>query len=334
MPKIKVAICDEDNRYRDRFAEYLMNYKAKEMDLSVFTEGKFLMDALSVDNYGLIVLGCGYDALLPKLENKEIPILVLTDMSKSMVKESVDYEEIYTFIPKYQSMEEITRQMYLLVEPETESMSQMIAKVIGVISPIRDEMQLPFSLLLCKNLAEQEKVLYLNLTEFSGFYELFEERQYNLTDVILSIRSTNEGPTHLAECIYEKEGFSYIGPPINPEDYKDITGQELIHIIRYTIQKLGYETIVIDIGSVIKDFPKLLMECTSIYCISKNSGLFAAPQRQFISYIRQALGETILDKIKEIELPGGSKSLHYGEHLLEKLNWSELGDYVRGLIRG
>ena len=38
MAKIKVAIFDTDKGYRDRFADYLMSYKATEMDLAVFTK--------------------------------------------------------------------------------------------------------------------------------------------------------------------------------------------------------------------------------------------------------------------------------------------------------
>lgn len=335
MAKIKVAIYDSDKHYRERFADYLMNYKSQEMELSIFTGIGYLLDALAVDKYRLIVLGRGYEEVLPKLRSLLIPVLVLTDISQNMVKESAGMvEERCSFTSKYQSMDEITRQMYMLVEPEMEIIPGMASRVFGIISPARHEMQMLFSLLYAKNLAEKAKVLYLNLMEFSGFYEIFGEKQYDLTDAILAMRTSNEDQNHLLGCIYEKDGFSYICPPQNPEDTKEINGQEIRKLIRYAVQKLGYEAIVIDIGGVIENFSELLRECNSLYCISKRGGLFTAQQRQFLTYVYSALGESYVEKIKELELLHPTKAVVYGEHILEQLNWSEFGDYVRQQIRG
>lgn len=335
MAKMKVAIYDSDKWYRERFADYLLNYKSQEMDLSVFTGISFLLEALAVDKYQLVVLGCGYEEVLPKLRSLLIPVLVLTEISNSMIKESSGLmEEHCSFTSKYQSMDEITRQMYMLVEPEAESITVATAKVIGIISPVRDEMQLLFSLLYTKNLAGREKVLYLNLMEFSGFYEIFGEKQYDLTDAVLAMRTPDGNQNSLLGCIYEQDGFSYICPTKNPEDTKEINGQEIRKLIRYAVQKLGYETVVIDIGGIIEGFPELLRECTKLYCITKDGGLFTVQQNQFLAYVRSALGEVYLEKITELELPHLAKSAVYGEHLLEQLNWSEFGDYVRRQIRG
>ena len=334
MAKMKVAIYDSDKRYRERFADYLMNYKAQEMDLSVFTGINFLLEALAVDKYQLVVLGCGYEEVLPKLRSLLIPVLVLTEISNGVIKESSGLmEEHCSFTPKYQSMDEITRQMFMLVEPEAESITGAAAKVIGIISPVRDEMQLLFSLLYTKNLAEKEKVLYLNLMEFSGFYEIFGEKQYDLTDAILTMRTPDETWNSLLGCIYEQDGFSYICPVKNPQDTKEINGQEIRKLIRYAVQKLGYETVVIDIGGIIEGFPELLGECTNLYCITKSGGLFAVQKNQFLAYVRSALGEAYLEKIIQVELPHPVKAVVYGEHLLEQLNWSEFGDYVRRQTR-
>lgn len=335
MSKIKVAVYDSDRQYREKFADYLMSYKSQEIELSVFTGISFLLEALSVDNYHLAVLGNGYEEVLPHLRSRSVSVLVLTDTSYSVIKEKIGIEEeSCSFTSKYQSMDEITRQMFLLTESEIGHMMTQTAEVIGVISPIRHEMQLPFSLLYLKNLSEKAKVLYLNLMEFSGFYEIFGEKEYDISDVILSMREAEKREISILPYIYEWEGISYICPPGNPEDVKEIRGSEICKLIKYAVEKLRYEVVLVDMGGMLADFSDLLQDCTQLYCIGKSGGLFAAQQKQFLSYVKGALGERYQERIKEAELPRLAKTAVYGENLLEQLNWSEFGDYVRKQIGG
>ena len=115
MARIKVAIFDADKNYRERFTDYLMEYKATEMELSVFSNKLFFFETLGVDKFQLFVLGSGYEEVLPKVLEKRVPILVLTESVQSYVRESVGImEEQVTYVPKYQSMDGIIRQMQMM----------------------------------------------------------------------------------------------------------------------------------------------------------------------------------------------------------------------------
>lgn len=63
-------------------------------------------------------------------------------------------------------------------------------KVIGVVSPECHEMQELFSVMHAVNLGREQKVLYFNFLEFSGFRELFGQTgNFDFTDVVLKLRS-------------------------------------------------------------------------------------------------------------------------------------------------
>ena len=105
MAKIKVAIFDEDKSYRERFADYLMSYKAAEMELAVFTNEQFFFEALEVDKFHLFVLGSGYESVLPRARALKAPVLVLTEYMQSYVKETIEMlDEQVVYTSKYQQV--------------------------------------------------------------------------------------------------------------------------------------------------------------------------------------------------------------------------------------
>ena len=151
MAKIKVAIFDVDQGYRERFADYLMNHKASEMELAVFTNEQFFYEALEVDKFHLFVLGGGYEEVLPRARAKKVPVLVLTECIQSYVKETIqmlDEQVVYT--SKYQSMDAITQKMQVLVDSKhrysDKKVLQRNTEIVGIISPVSHEMQTLFSL--------------------------------------------------------------------------------------------------------------------------------------------------------------------------------------------
>ena len=117
MTKMRVAIFDTDKGYRDRFADYLMSYKAAQMELAVFTSTAFLNNALEVDRFHLLVLGKGYEEVLVKVRKLHVPVLVLTEYTQSFVKESSEMlDEQVVYVSRYQSMDGIIKQMQLMTE--------------------------------------------------------------------------------------------------------------------------------------------------------------------------------------------------------------------------
>ena len=332
MAKIKVAIFDEDKLYRERFADYLMSYKSKEMELSVFSGITYFLDAINVEKYQLFVLGRGYEELLPRVKSIPVPVLVLSE--QDYVKESVGIEDAQvSFTSKYQSMEVITHQMYLMTEARQKSpkvsKGNTKLEVVGVFSPVKHEMQMFFSILYAQRMAQKYKTLYVNLMEFSGLADYFGEVEYDLGDVILQLRDVACRPEAIRAQIYEYEGLSYIAPFQNPENVKEITGVDIQLLLQFVVEYTDYEMILLDFGGVMREFSMALGSCSRIFCVGKNGTYYEGVERKFLTYIEATLGKACLEKIHKIVLPSDIRGVAVGENFLEQLKWGEFGDCVR-----
>lgn len=337
MAKIKAAIYDKDKGYRERFVDYLMNYKAEEMELSVFSEETYFLNALHVDKFHLLVLGCGYEEILFRIKAMGMPILILTEYMQDYVKESLDLEDKQIFYTtKYQSMDVITKRMQLMTEGmwihKMSVAGNRRLEVIGVFSPVKHEMQMVFSLLYARNIVKDGKVLYVNLMEFSGFSELFGEQDYDLSDVMMMVRNDGYAFEDIHAYIYEMDNLAYICPFTNPENVKEVKGSDIKKLLEILAEYTDYRTIILDIGTGITDYGEILLNCNKIYSLEKRGYLFEIQIIQFYAYLEKLEGAALLERIESVEIPHQSKIVFGGGNLLERLNWSELGDFVRSKI--
>ena len=172
-------------------------------------------------------------------------------------------------------------------------------------------------------------MLYINLLEFSGFSEIFEEAESDIGDVIMRVREGNLKREVLSASIYATEGFSYIAPPVNPESIIEITGEDIRKVLEWTIKETDFEIIILDVGTNVKGFPNIVSICSKMYCLGKKGYLYEVQMRQFLSYLERAVDETYLERIEQVELPGQIKVVCGGISLLEQLDWSEFGDFIR-----
>lgn len=330
MAKIKVAIYDVDKGYRERFADYLMNYKPQEIEVSVFSQMQYFMDRLRVDKYQLLVLGCGYEEALRQVQGTKIPVLVLTEYMQSYVKETVGFEEeqiLYT--SKYQSMDVITRQMQFMVQKQNSKgkhVSTEDLEIVGVISPNRHEMQMFFSLLYARNLAE--KVLYINLLELSGFAELFGDTEYDMGDVILQLREEARAENVLS-YIYQLEGISYISPLKSPESVREITEADIRRLLKFVTDYTDYRMVILDLSVTMAGLAEVLLQCSKIYCLTKKGYYYEMQRKQFSDYLEKLVDAAFLERLVSVEIPYQAKVITGGLNLLEQLDWSEFGAFVR-----
>ena len=138
MQKIKIALCDKDKFYCERFAAYMMNHKAQEIELNIYS---------TIEQF--------------------------TGDEKMGEKDTIPQKKIVT---KYQPMEQLLHEIYVQAGmTKREPVGVQVAthgKVIGVVSPECHEMQELFSVMHAVNLGREQKVLYFNFLEFSGFRKL------------------------------------------------------------------------------------------------------------------------------------------------------------------
>ena len=290
-----------------------------------------------MDKFQLFVLGSGYEEVLARIKATRVPILVLTEYVHSYVCETVEtVDERVAYTSKYQSMDVITKKMQTMAEAAWKvgdrSMAFRELEVVGIFSPVKHEMQMLFSLLYAKNMGRDRKVLYINLLEFSGFSEIFGDTEYDLGDAILQVREPTVRVERLLESVYEGEDFSYISPFVNPENIKEVSAEDVKGLLKVIEEYTDYQTVILDIGINIRDFTEVFLACSKLYCLGKMGYLFEAQIRQFLSYLEKVVDEAFLERINRIELPGQVKVTCGGTNLLEQLDWSEFGDFVRAKL--
>jgi len=309
-----------------------MSYKSKEIELSVFSGKNYFLEGVNVEKYQLFVLGRGYETLLPDIRTMPIPVLILTE--QDYVRERVGIEDAQvSYTPKYQSMEVITHQMYLMTEArrmdKVVDVTDETLEVIGVYSPVHHEMQMFFSLLYAQKQAKEKKTIYVNLMEFSGLEEFLGKREYDFGDVVLQLRDTVSNPECLLPYIYEYEGVFFIQPFHNSENVKEITGKDVRLLLQFLADYTDYKRVIVDYGGIMRGFPEALACCNKLYCIGKRGNYFERREEDFFEYVKNVLDETFLERIKTLHLPNYGQAITGGEAFLEQLKWSDFGDLIR-----
>lgn len=344
MVKRKIAVCDSDTLYRERFTAYLMNHRSEEMDVHAFSGIDIFLEDMKKEFYDLVLLEEGLEEAAAEIGKMGMPVLILTSNAAGHgTKEAAEtsgkeeWEPSYTL--KYQPMDIMVKQIYLLTDLKERTEKGQYAlselEVVGIWSPIHHEMQQLFSVLYALQMAQEKRILYLNFLEYSGFLELFSQScEYDMGDLILRLRNESLTAEQFRQCVYEMRDISYIPPFKNPENIHEFCQQDLKLLLDYLAANTDYEMIVIDFGSGMQQFLQMLSGCTYIYCLMKEGFFYQCQLNEFLEYVQKIGEDAVLKKMEIIKLPYHAKWLREGTNLVEQLNWSEFGDFVRNYRSG
>lgn len=343
MCKVKVAICDTCDSYRERFVTYLVEHKAGEIKVQAFSAVDLFLEGLLQNKPDIVILGMGFEAAIESLRTERIPCVLLKESMPLQVAEDTDYgtendireKEVF----RYQPMEAILHEIRMLPRetqiPEEGRRGQARRmETIGVCSPIRHEMQLPFSLALSASLAERKKVLYLNLLAYSGFFRLLGlPNQSDLGDIILRLRGQRLTPELFWKSVYEIDGIFYISPFSNSQNLRELTFEDFLQLIDFIALRTDFEVVVLDFGESLMACKEMLESCSSIYCLTKMGFFFECQMEGFLNYMEWE-GDERQSQVHLIELPFSAKHIRGGSGVIRQLLWSEFGDYVRKILAG
>ena len=94
----------------------------------------------------------------------------------------------------------------------------------------------------------------------------------------------------------------------------------------------SYEVILLDLGEQVDNLPEILKRCGKIYMPVREDSMAVTKILQYEKVMAARDQEEVLGKTIKLKLPFHS-SFGKKENYVEQLIWSELGDYVRKLIR-
>ena len=331
-PKSIFAVCDLEVEYAYNFMEYLNNKKSIPFEIQAFTSPEVLCDYAR--EHPIEILLISGKAMNDMVKQLDVGMLII--LSEGVHNPGLDH---YPSVYKYQSSDGMLREImsYYGADKTPHSQTQVLkrqTRVIGVYSPIGRTQKTSFALTLGQILAKSQAVLYLNLENFSGFDQLLEQRfEHTLSDLLYFIRQENMNLSYkMASMTESLQNLDFIPPALSPMDIQCTTYEEWTSLLEMIIKETRYEIVILDLGDGVQNLFQTLEACDQIYVPIRNDVISAAKITQF-EYLLNVWGHThLMERIRKLKLPFHAAS-HSGKAYFENLVWSELGDYVREVLR-
>lgn len=327
------AVCDLDVDYAYHFMEYLSKKKNIPFEVRVFTSVESFQEYVKEHPVELLLIS--EKAMNSEIREAKIgQILILSDGVKAR-----GYEE-YPAIYKYQSSNQVIREALEHYGEsgagavQTLKLEKKKMEVIGVYSPVGRTMKTTFALTLGQILAKERACLYLNLEACSGF-EYLMERNFDQTlgDLLYYLRLGSENlVTKMGSMIQSINNLDYLPPVLSMEDIQSTTASEWISLLQQIIDYSNYDAIILDLSDSVNQLYKVLEQCTRIYMPIRADPISQAKIQQFEHTLQIWEKQDVLKRIRKIKLPYHRNS-KTGVSYMDDLVWSELGDYVREMLR-
>lgn len=325
-----LAICDLEENYACRLAEYITQRKGNLFRVQAFSDYEELKK-FALENYIEILL-ISNRMIKEELRTLEIgKILILSE--GGVFREYEMYPSIY----KYQSSENIIREVLCYYAESAKSYLQIAllkkeVQIIGIYSPIQRVGKTSFALALGQVFAEKVKTLYLNLESYSGFESLIQkDSQWTLADLIYFMKQGKTAFLYKTNSMVQSFGLlDYIPPMQSPVDIQSTTREEWELLLEQLVLQSDYEVIVLDIGDAVDGVFELLGKCKKIYMPVRTDIISKAKVEQCENnWIMMGL-EKLSENMEKIVLPQAEECVE--GHFAEKSQMdTKLGEFVRSL---
>ena len=326
MKKIRVAVCDTDRVYRERLAEYLIRKKSRKSQVYAFSGKRMLMDQLKSQPVDIVLYGTGFEPVPSAGESLFI-----------RMTEEQSGEEGAIF--KYQSAEEILRQMYayyLRQRQKNLGSSRKAKEIAAIYSPTHCMMQTPFALAMAQTLSEEKQVLYLNLGEWSGFCPWMRPEYHRDLADLLYLLSSYGGQTAgiLESVVHSYHRVDYIPPMTDAQLLVETEAGAYELLLQMLVEKTEYDVILLDFGIMVPGFFALLEQCSHVYGIVENCPWSRLRWQQFEDSLMKQELEELAGKLECITLELSDYQIMEEEPVVQQWVNGKLGDRARAVRYG
>ncbi len=364
MEQEKIIILDEDERFCTLLAYYINEKAHTGMRAEPFTDPEYLSEYLNKSAADILLINASLmDRVL--LPEREAPFVI------ALVEEEPEEEMRVPWVLKYQAAATLTNaviEAYAkrgrageihppLPGEDAPSGEEMMpgkdtlpgevpaagpalampdAKLIAVYSPIGRCGKTSFAVTLGEMMAFHQKVLYVNLEDYSGFSELLGDLPEGDLSDLMYVSRLEEGEIlyKLSGIIRTWERLDYIPPVFSMNDLRELSAKEWVSLLGKIASDGEYDRIILDIGTQIDNVWEILKLCVRIYVPVLNDPAAKAKLIQFGAETERFGGSALLEKLKYLHLPEPGK-----EERSERLPFPErivrgrMGDYVKRLLR-
>jgi cellulose biosynthesis protein BcsQ len=270
-------------------------------------------------------------------EIRELEIGKIVILSEgNQIPEFASYPSVY----KYQATADVLREVMACygeekrISPSVFSVLKNKTQILGIYSPLGRCLKTSLALTIGQILAKERAVLYLNFETCAGFETLLG-RSFPHTLSDLFYYAKQEDPNllfRMNSMVQTVNGLDMIAPVQAGADILGVSWEDLERVLQEIILHSSYEVLVLDIGTAIADLCPLLDLCGQIYMPVLDDCISRAKLLQFENLLKAWDYTQVLSKIQKLVLPQ-QMSLASSDAYVEKLPFSELGTYVKHLLR-
>lgn len=326
--KKRLAICDEDARYRQSMQTYLMK-RMEEFEVLSFASLPEAAEYSRKQAFAILLIGeHTYEKNLHNVQ--ALQIFILRESGEKAITE-------YPYLEKYQSMEMLIRDIWegyaehsLMDSPVYRSYKT--TKIHAFYSPGASREQTISALALGQTLAKRDKrVLYLNLQAFVGWEELVSEvHAADITDLLYVIgRLDGNLVCRIQGMKQTLHGVDYFSPA---EDYMDllkISEVEWVTFLDRLIELGEYSDIILDLSEICQGLYRILEKSDGVYSMCGRTKVEKRAVYQYKKLLEKREQSSILEKTKWLEIPQeGMEKVPK----MERLSVTPLGEYMKGLL--
>lgn len=326
-----MAVCDTEEGYAFRMAEYLLEKVKLPYTVHLFTAVEELERFAGREEIEVLLIAeSAWKLLKEEYVRKQVAQLFILQESETQTAADL------CCISKYQSPEKVVQAILEGLAEEDGwkgcfETSDVAAKMIGIYSPIKRCLQTSFALTLGQLLAKEHKTLYLNFEMYSGLGEILRrEYQTDMMDVVYYFQSARDKlALRLPSIIQSAGGLDYIPPMQYALGIREVPGEQWLTLCQ-DIAAIGeYEYLILDLDDGMEGLFELLKNCHRIYTITREDPFAQAKLRQYEQMLLANELDEIADKTVKCRFPI-FKELPAS---LDMMTHGELAKYVRAIVK-
>ena len=231
------CIYDVDENYAMRLSEALNNNESFPLRSMAFTSKDALLECMSEYDIELLMVDERLDMTVRE-EFSSIKYIVISEGENDLERD---------VISRYQSTESIVKHILYKIGREAVHTTCKTG-VTAFYSPFGNTKKSLLAVSYSHSKGEGRRILYVNLEEFSGIRELFQDMGKSLSDAIYYCCVKNEEPlTGIINCIGHEYDFDYLSPVTCPDDLIEFSDEDLCKMIQLIKYSGIYDEIVLDV---------------------------------------------------------------------------------------
>ena len=328
MEKTKLAICIEDEEYKQRFVKCVMKHYKELFEIHVVNQMCKSKEE-SIEEFGVVIIGDDNEKRSDF--SKQQVFLVLQENGGEEYKDTNErihytkkYQEVYKIIEELQKV--VSRNIY----EEKKGIEENVIQRIGVFSLTKEAMQIPFAALLAEILGENHHILLVDLQPFSGFSTEIETEGVLGMEDLLSIASTeNYTINRLTASIGHEQKWEYIYPVKNTSCLSEVGVERYQKMLQILEKEYAYTYVIINFGAMFSGMIELMESCREVFFLTEKKEEQNYREQNFCEEMNRGGKDKFLQRILWTEIPVGLLKIGSWRQLSKQWLWSSLGDSLR-----